>query len=120
MPVNMAALPANLAESVLFGHEKGAFTGADTRQQGWCELADNGTLFLDEIGEMEFSLQAKLLRFLQERQIQRVGSSSTMRVDVRVVSATNRDPLTPDSRRPLARRPVLPAECSAHRGAAAT
>ncbi len=93
VPVNMAALPANLAESVLFGHEKGAFTGAETQQRGWCELAENGTLFLDEIGEMDFALQAKLLRFLQERQIQRVGSSRAINVDVRVVSATNRDPL---------------------------
>ena len=93
VPVNMAALPANLAESVLFGHEKGAFTGADSQQRGWCELADKGTLFLDEIGEMDFALQAKLLRFLQERQIQRVGSSNTISVNVRVIAATNRDPL---------------------------
>jgi DNA-binding NtrC family response regulator len=90
----MAALPANLAEALLFGHEKGAFTGADSQQQGWCKLADNGTLFLDEIGEMDISLQAKILRFLQERQIQRVGSNQELTVDVRVVAATNRDPLT--------------------------
>jgi DNA-binding NtrC family response regulator len=93
VPVNMAALPANLAEAMLFGHEKGAFTGAERRQEGWCELAHNGTLFLDEIGEMDFALQAKLLRFLQERQIQRVGSNRHLQVDVRIVTATNRDPL---------------------------
>ena len=92
MPVNMAALPANLAEAILFGHEKGSFTGADSQQKGWCELADGGTLFLDEIGEMELPLQAKLLRFLQERQIQRVGSNRPLTVDVRIVAATNRDP----------------------------
>jgi len=91
VPVNTAALPRELAESLLFGHEKGAFTGADRSQVGMCELADKGTLFLDEIGEMELSLQAKLLRFLQERTIQRVGSPKTITVDVRVVAATNRD-----------------------------
>jgi two-component system, NtrC family, response regulator HydG len=89
---NMAALPAHLAESILFGHEKGAFSGADAMHRGWCEVADGGTLFLDEIGEMEIGLQAKLLRFLQERQIQRVGSSRLQSVDVRIVAATNRDP----------------------------
>jgi DNA-binding NtrC family response regulator len=93
VPVNMAAVPANLAEALLFGHEKGSFTGADAQQQGWCELADNGTLFLDELGEMEVSLQAKMLRFLQERQIQRVGSNRGLSVDVRIVAATNQDPL---------------------------
>ena len=93
VPVNMAAVPANLAEALLFGHEKGSFTGADSQQQGWCQLADNGTLFLDELGEMDIGLQAKILRFLQERQIQRVGSNRGLSVDVRIVAATNRDPL---------------------------
>ncbi len=92
VPVNMAALPPSLAESVLFGHEKGSFTGADMRQKGWCEMADGGTLFLDEIGEMDLALQAKLLRFLQDHSFQRVGSSLVRSVDVRVVAATNRDP----------------------------
>jgi DNA-binding NtrC family response regulator len=92
VPVNMAALPPSLAESVLFGHEKGSFTGADVRQKGWCEMADGGTLLLDEIGEMDLALQAKLLRFLQDHTFQRVGSSSVRTVDVRVVAATNRDP----------------------------
>ncbi|MFO0946494.1 MAG: sigma-54 dependent transcriptional regulator [Planctomycetota bacterium] len=93
IPLNMAALPRELVESTLFGHERGAFTGADQLQKGCCELADGGTLFLDEIGEMEVGLQAKLLRFLQERSLTRVGSSHTLHVDVRVLAATNRDPL---------------------------
>lgn len=91
VPVNMAALPRELAESVLFGHEKGAFTGADKTQTGYCEAADKGTLFLDEIGEMELALQSKLLRFLQERKVQKVGSSKSKKVNLRVVAATNRD-----------------------------
>ena len=91
--LNMAAMPRELVESTLFGHEKGAFTGADQPQEGLVEAADQGTLFLDEIGEMDISLQAKLLRFLQERTFQRVGSSKLKSVDVRIVSATNRDPM---------------------------
>jgi two-component system, NtrC family, response regulator HydG len=91
--INVAALPRELVESTLFGHVKGAFTGADQMQHGCCEAADGGTLFLDEIGEMEIGLQAKLLRFLQERSFQRVGQSSPVSVDVRVVAATNRNPL---------------------------
>jgi DNA-binding NtrC family response regulator len=92
VPVNTAALPRDLIQSTLFGHEKGAFTGADQARRGCCEAADRGTLFLDEIGEMDIALQAKLLRFLQERTFQRVGSSQTVSVDVRILSATNRDP----------------------------
>jgi len=91
--LNMAALPRDLVESTLFGYEKGAFTGADQAQPGSVEAADKGTLFLDEIGEMEIGLQAKLLRFLQERNFQRVGSSKARAVDVRIIAATNRDPL---------------------------
>lgn len=91
VPVNMAALPENLVESVLFGYEKGAFTGADQRQEGMCQHADGGTLFLDEIGEMNRELQPKLLRFLQNQTVQRVGASSARSVDVRIVSATNRN-----------------------------
>ncbi|APW59577.1 sigma-54-dependent transcriptional regulator [Paludisphaera borealis] len=93
IPLNVAALPRELVESTLFGHAKGAFTGADRMQCGCCEAADGGTLFLDEIGEMEIGLQAKLLRFLQERTFQRVGQSELVRVDVRIVAATNRDPI---------------------------
>jgi transcriptional regulator with GAF, ATPase, and Fis domain len=88
---NLAALPATLVESELFGREKGAFTGALTKQAGRFETADGGTIFLDEIGEMPVETQAKLLRVLQSGQLERLGSSKTTRVDVRVIAATNRD-----------------------------
>ena len=89
--VNCAALPANLIESELFGHERGSFTGATDRRIGKFELADQGTLFLDEIGEMPLELQVKLLRALQEKEIERVGGKGTIKVDVRIVAATNRN-----------------------------
>jgi PAS domain S-box-containing protein len=89
--VNCSALPAELMESELFGHEKGAFTGAATKRIGRFELADGGTIFLDEIGDLALSLQAKLLRVLQEGEFERLGSSKTIRVNVRVITATNRD-----------------------------
>jgi len=88
--VNCAALPSELIESELFGHEKGAFTGAAARREGKFEQADSGTLFLDEIGDMSSNVQAKLLRALEERRIERLGSNDSIPVDVRIVSATHR------------------------------
>ena len=86
-----SAIPANLIESILFGHERGSFTGAADRKQGCFEVADGGTLFLDEIGELDISLQPKLLRVLETREVQRVGGTRMIPVDVRVIAATNRD-----------------------------
>ncbi len=89
--VNCAAITETLLESELFGHEKGSFTGADKRREGRFMQANQGTVFLDEIGETSSTMQAKLLRVLQEKEIQRVGGEETIKVDVRVVAATNRD-----------------------------
>jgi len=89
--VNCATLPSNLIESELFGHEKGAFTGAHARQLGRFEVADGTTLFLDEIGELPLELQSKLLRVIQDGEFERLGSSGTIKVDVRVIAATNRN-----------------------------
>jgi transcriptional regulator with GAF, ATPase, and Fis domain len=91
MNITCSALPETLLESELFGHERGAFTGADRQKRGLLESADGGTVFLDEIGEMQPLLQAKLLRFLEERAFKRVGGASDIGVNVRVIAATNRD-----------------------------
>src|SRR6185503_11922487 len=97
--VNCAALPPTLIESELFGHERGAFTGAFATRQGRFELAHRGTLFLDEIGDLPLDLQGKLLRVLQEGTFERLGASRTQKVDVRIVAATNRDLETEIARR---------------------
>ena len=91
VPINCGAIPENLLESELFGHERGAFTGAHTQRRGRIELAAGGTLFLDEIGELPLTLQVKLLRYLQEQTIERVGGRATIQVDARVIAATNTD-----------------------------
>jgi DNA-binding NtrC family response regulator len=91
IPVNCGALPENLVESELFGHRRGAFTGADTHRKGLFEVANGGTLFLDEVGELDKSVQVKLLRFLESGEVRRVGENDPFRVDVRVLCATNRD-----------------------------
>lgn len=91
--INMASLPRDLVESLLFGHERGSFTGAEKQRAGACEEAHDGTLFLDEIGEMPIELQAKLLRFLQERVFRRVGGNADIPLTARLICATNRDPL---------------------------
>lgn len=91
MAINCAAIPETLIESELFGHEKGSFTGANAREIGILEAANGGTVFLDEIGEMNVSMQAKLLRAIQEKEIRRVGGKVNLPLDVRIISATNRD-----------------------------
>ncbi len=91
IPINCAAIPTDLLESVLFGHEKGAFTGAYAKSLGKFEQAEGGTILLDEIGEMPLPLQAKLLRVLQEKQVDRIGGREPVRVNVRIIAATHRD-----------------------------
>src|SRR5436305_15291451 len=88
---NCAALPETLAESELFGHEKGAFTGADRRKLGRFELANNGTIFLDEIGKVTLAIQAKLLRVVEDKEFERVGGTQTIKTDVKIIAATNPD-----------------------------
>ena len=118
--VNCAALPDHLLEAELFGHTKGAFTGAINARVGLFEQAHRGTIFLDEIGEMPLPLQAKLLRVLQEREIQRIGSSEPLSVDVRVIAASNTNLARSSGESPFPRGSLLPAESrrAAHAGAA--
>ena len=91
IPINCGAIPENLLESELFGYEKGAFTGAGSRKLGKLEIAEGGTLFFDEIGELPLMLQVKLLRFLQDQVVERIGGKQGKKVDVRVLAATNKD-----------------------------
>ncbi len=109
--VNCAALPETLIESELFGHEKGAFTGADKRKKGRFEMADGGTLFLDEIGDLPPQTQIKLLRVLQEREFERLGGTETLKVNVRLITATNKNLGRRNHQRKFPRRFVLSPEC---------
>ena len=117
--INMAAIPRELIESELFGHEKGAFTGALARGVGRFEQAAAGTLFLDEIGDMPPEAQTRLLRVLQEGEYTSVGGRTPMRANVRIVAATHRDLQAADPARPVPRGPLLPPECRAAPAAAA-
>ena len=117
--VNCAAIPATLLESELFGHEKGAFTGAFAQKIGRFELAHQGTLFLDEIGEIPLELQPKLLRALQEQEFERLGGNRTIQVDVRIVAATNRNLRQMVDEGKFRERPVLSSACFPLDGASA-
>ena len=117
--VNCAAIPEELIESELFGHEKGSFTGATEKQIGKFEQADRGTIFLDEVGDMSPKTQAKVLRVLQEQEVERLGSARTIKVDVRVIAATNKNLEEAIAARRVPRGPVLPPQRHPDRRAAA-
>ena len=117
--VHCAALTESLLESELFGHEKGAFTGAISRKRGRFELAHGGSIFLDEIGEIDQNIQIKLLRVLQEKEFERVGGEETIQVDSRVIAATNKD-LVEQIKETIPRRFVLSIKCCAYSSAAPT
>ena len=108
--MNCAAIPEELIESELFGHVRGAFTGAVADRRGKFEVADGGTIFLDEIGDMSLKTQAKVLRVLQEQTMEPVGGTNRIRVDARVLAATNKDLQAENQGGPVPRRPLLPAE----------
>ena len=110
VPVNSGSVPSELLESALFGHVKGAFTGAITSRKGYFETANNGTIFFDEIGTISPETQAKLLRVIQEREFMPVGSAETIKVDVRIIAATNAELKEAGGRRQISRGPVLSAE----------
>ena len=112
--VNCAAIPDNLIESELFGHEKGSFTGATGQRLGKFELCDGGTIFLDEIGDMALATQTKILRVLQQGEIQRVGGTETIKVDVRIIAATNKDLEEMVKAKTFREDLVLPAQRRAH------
>ena len=118
--VNCAAIPQSLIASELFGHEKGAFTGATQRRLGRFESANGGTIFLDEVGDLPPEIQVALLRVLQEREIERVGSNKAIPIDVRIIAATHRDLRHARRRRQIPRRPFIQTECSSYRCAAVT
>ena len=111
VPINCGAIPAELLESELFGHEKGSFTGAIGARQGRFELAEGGTIFLDEIGDMPLTMQVKLLRVLQERSFERVGSNKSISADVRIIAATHRNLEEHIEDGKFRRRLVLSPEC---------
>ena len=117
--LNTSAIASELLESELFGHEKGSFTGADSRRIGRFEQADGGTLFLDEIGDMSPALQTRLLRVLAESEFYRVGGQTPIKVDVRVIAATNQDLAQGREGIAVSRRPVSPTECHSHQYTAA-
>ena len=120
MTINCGAIPRELLESELFGHVKGSFTGALTHKKGKVEMADGGTLLLDEIGEMPLELQVRILRLIQEREIEKVGATSPTKVDVRIIAATHRNLATMVERRVFPRRSVLSSAGGPdHRAAAA-
>ncbi len=118
--INCAAIPENLIESELFGYEPGAFTGATSRNIGLFEASNGGTLFLDEVGDLPPMTQSKILRVLQDKEIRRLGSRESIKVDVRIIAATNKDLEKEIASKNFQRRPLLQAEGHYHRTAAST